>query len=246
MHFAVWAPNARYVSVIGDFNFWDRGTNPIQQIGNSGIWAGIVPDARHGQSYKYHIAAHNGYTVDKADPLAFCTETPPHTASVIWDTKFDWQDSEWMKGREARQQLDQPMSIYEVHLGSWRRKPEDHNRPLSYDELAVELVQYVKDTGFTHVEFMPVMEHPFGGSWGYQVTSYFAPTRRFGDPQALMYLIDRLHDAGIGVILDWVPSHFPTDEHALGYFDGTHLYEHADPAPGFSSGLEERHFQSWP
>ena len=234
VHFAVWAPNARSVSVIGDFNYWNRQENYLSPVGHSGIWAGLVPHAQHGQTYKYHIVSnHNGYTVDKADPVAFCTETPPRTGSIIWDLSFDWQDGEWMKNRHLHQGLDKPMSIYEVHLASWKRKVEDGNRPLSYDELAHELVSYVKDNGFTHVEFMPVMEHPFGGSWGYQITGYFAASRRFGDPQALMYLIDRMHQAGIGVILDWVPSHFPSDEHGLGYFDGTHLYEHSDPRQGF-------------
>lgn len=234
VHFAVWAPNAERVSVIGDFNYWDRNSHCLSPVGNSGIWAGIIPEAQRGQAYKYAIKSrHNGYEVEKADPLAICTETPPRTASVIWDLDFNWNDDEWVKTRQARQALDQPMSIYEVHLGSWRRKVEDNNRPLSYDELADELVAYVKKMEYTHVEFMPIMEHPFGGSWGYQVTGYFAPTRRFGDPQALMHLIDRMHQAGIGVILDWVPSHFPSDEHGLTYFDGTHLYEHSDPRQGY-------------
>ena len=234
VHFAVWAPNARSVSVIGDFNYWNKEQHYLHPVGSSGIWAGVVEGAQERQVYKYHIkSGHSDYEVDKADPVAFCAETPPRTGSVIWDLKFDWQDSEWMKTREKRQQLDQPMSIYEVHLASWKRKCDDGNRSLSYDELANELVEYVKHAGFTHVEFMPVMEHPFGGSWGYQITGYFAASRRFGDPQALMYLIDRMHQAGIGVILDWVPSHFPNDEHGLAYFDGTHLYDHADPRQGF-------------
>ena len=234
VHFAVWAPNAESVTVIGDFNYWNKTQNWLSPVGHSGIWAGFVPGAHHGQTYKYHIKSrHNNYEVDKSDPIAFCTETPSRTGSVIWDMKFDWKDFEWMQKRESLQKLDKPMSIYEVHLASWRRKPEDNNRSLSYDELAHELVTYVKDNGFTHVEFMPIMEHPFGGSWGYQITGYFSPSRRFGDPQALMYLIDRMHQAGIGVILDWVPSHFPSDEHGLSYFDGTHLYEHEDPKQGF-------------
>ena len=233
VHFAVWAPNARSVSVIGDFNYWTRGQHPLAPVGDSGIWAGILPEAREGQAYKYFIQSNNGFEVEKADPLAFCAEHPPATASVIRDLSYDWNDQEWMKSRGARQSLDAPMSIYEVHLGSWRRRTDDWNRWLSYSELADELVGYVKDRGFTHVEFMPIMEHPFGGSWGYQITGYFAPTRRYGDPQELMYLIDRMHQAGIGVILDWVPSHFPGDEHGLVYFDGTHLYEHADPRQGF-------------
>ena len=175
----------------------------------------------------------HGFEIEKADPVGNCTETPPATASVVWDLDFEWQDADWMATRPERQAIDKAMSIYEVHLGSWRRKVEDHNRSLSYSELADELVAYVQEMSFTHVEFLPVMEHPFGGSWGYQVTGYFSPTRRFGDPQALMYLIDRMHQAGIGVILDWVPSHFPGDGHGLVYFDGTHLYEHADPRQGF-------------
>ncbi len=233
VHFAVWAPNAKSVSVIGDFNFWDKQQHKLSPVGSSGIWAAIVPEACHGQTYKYFIISDSGHHLEKADPVAFCAETPPRTGSVIWDIKFDWQDSEWMKKRHSFQNSDKPISIYEVHLASWRRKPEEENRSLSYDEMADELVKYVKDTGFTHVEFMPVMEHPFGGSWGYQITGYFAPSRRFGNPQALMYLIDRMHQADIGVILDWVPSHFPNDAHGLALFDGTHLYEHADPRQGF-------------
>jgi 1,4-alpha-glucan branching enzyme len=234
VHFAVWAPNAQEVCVIGEFNFWNKGQHRLYPIGNSGIWGGIVKEARRGHTYKYHIVSHNnGIETEKADPYGFCTETPPHTASVVWDLDYEWHDQEWMKTRAVKQTLNQPMTAYEVHLGSWRRKIEDGNRSLSYDELATELVAYVSEHGFTHVEFLPIMEHPFGGSWGYQVTGYFAPTRRFGDPQALMYLIDRLHQAGIGVILDWVPSHFPGDAHGLINFDGTHLYEHADPRQGF-------------
>ncbi|HTK84569.1 MAG TPA: 1,4-alpha-glucan branching protein GlgB [Patescibacteria group bacterium] len=234
VHFAVWAPNARSVAAIGDFNGWDNKAHPLEPLGSSGVWAGIVHEAKAGQIYKYHVASnHNGYEVDNADPVGFCTETPPRTGSVIWDIDYEWHDRKWMQERAKNQALNRPMSIYEVHLGSWMRVPEDHNRPLSYEELADKLVDYVTKTGFTHVEFMPVMEYPFGGSWGYQVTGFFAPTRRYGDPQALMYLIDRMHQAGIGVILDWVPSHFPADEHGLAYFDGTHLYEHADPRQGY-------------
>ena len=233
VHFAVWAPNAQSVSVIGDFNHWSRTEHYLHPVGGSGVWAGIVREAKARDCYKYHIVSTNGYAVDKADPLAVCTETPPRTGSIIWDLSFEWQDKKWMESRATRQAIDKPMSIYEVHIGSWKRKVEDHDRPLSYDELATELVAYVSEMGFTHVEFMPVMEYPFGGSWGYQSTGYFAPTRRYGDPQAFMYLIDRLHQAGIGVILDWVPSHFPSDEHGLAYFDGTHLYEHSDPRQGY-------------
>ncbi|MGM0423098.1 MAG: 1,4-alpha-glucan branching protein GlgB [Pseudomonadota bacterium] len=234
VHFAVWAPNAKAVSVIGEFNGWARGRDVLSPVGSSGIWAGIFKSPQKGQAYKYFIqSAHNGFEVEKADPVAFCAETPPCTASVIWDLAYDWHDGDWMQARTQKQALNAPMSIYEVHLGSWKHKVEDNNRPLSYTELADELVDYVVQCGFTHVELMPVMEHPFGGSWGYQVTGYFAPTRRYGNPQELMYLVDRLHQAGIGVLLDWVPSHFPGDEHGLAYFDGTHLYEHADERQGF-------------
>lgn len=234
VHFSVWAPNAKEVSVIGDFNHWTKGRHRLSPNSHSGIWSGVVPDAKRGQCYKYHIVSHvNNYSVEKADPFAFCTETPPRTGSVIWDLDYQWSDTEWMESRAKVQALDQPMSIYEVHAGSWRRRPEDHNRPLSYEELSNDLVAYVKEMGYTHVEFLPLMEHPFGGSWGYQVTGFFAPTRRYGDPQHLMMLIDRMHQAGIGVILDWVPSHFPSDEHGLAFFDGTHLYEHEDPRQGF-------------
>ncbi len=235
VRFAVWAPNARSVSVIGDFNGWNRHNNYLQPVDSSGIWEGEVPAAGPGQAYKFHIRSHrNGYEVEKADPMAFCTETPPRTASVVHDlSRYEWQDAAWMEARAEFQALDRPMSIYEVHLGSWRRKVEDYDRPLSYLELAETLVPYVKEMGYTHVEFLPVMEHPFGGSWGYQVTGYFAPSRRYGDPEQLMALIDRFHQAGIGVILDWVPSHFPNDRHGLDFFDGTHLYEHADPRQGY-------------
>lgn len=231
--FSVWAPNARTVSVIGDFNGWDKTASYLYSTGNSGIWARTLPGAKRGQRYKYRIVSNvNGYEVEKADPVAFAAEIAPHTASIISDLDYRWSDAAWMETRQQRQSLDQPISIYELHIGSWRRRPEDDNRALSYRELADELIPYLKETGFTHVEFMPVMEHPFGGSWGYQITGYFAPTSRYGSPQDFMFLIDRLHRAGIGVILDWVPSHFPGDGHGLVYFDGTHLYEHADPRQG--------------
>lgn len=234
VHFAFWAPNARFVSVIGDFNGWEKGRHELSPQGHSGIWSGIVPEARAGQCYKYYIWSHNeGYEVEKADPFAFCTETPPRTASVTGALDYDWQDGAWMQSRGQRHSLQSPVSIYEVHLGSWRRKADEDNRALTYRELAEELPAYVKEAGFTHVEMMPVMEHPFGGSWGYQVTGFFAPTSRYGSPQDFMHLIDRLHQEGIGVILDWVPSHFPGDLHGLHYFDGTFLYEHRDPKQGF-------------
>jgi 1,4-alpha-glucan branching enzyme len=234
-HFAVWAPNAARISVVGDFNGWRPDAHPLEpRQDSSGIWSQFVPGVRHGALYKYHIESrNNGYTVQKADPYAFFSERPPRTASVVWDLSYEWGDAEWMQNRAHRNALDSPWSIYEVHLGSWRRVPEEHNRSLSYRELAHQLSDYVVEMGFTHVELMPVMEHPFYGSWGYQVTGYFAPTARYGTPQDFMYLVDHLHRRGIGVILDWVPSHFPSDEHGLAYFDGTHLYEHADPRKGF-------------
>jgi 1,4-alpha-glucan branching enzyme len=233
-HFAVWAPNARYVSVIGDFNGWEKGSHPMTVRGNSGIWEIFVPGVRKGVHYKYHVAsASHGYAADKADPFAFHAETPPGTASIVWDLDYAWGDAEWMDRRADRNARGAPISIYEVHLGSWRRVPEESNRPLTYREMAAQLPAYARELNFTHVELLPVMEHPFFGSWGYQTTGYFAPTSRYGTPQDLMFLIDSLHREGLGVILDWVPSHFPSDEHGLGYFDGTHLYEHADSRQGF-------------
>jgi 1,4-alpha-glucan branching enzyme len=233
-YFAVWAPNAREVCVKGDFNGWQDCGHHLSMKGNSGIWEGFIPGMTKGSLYKYHIVNRDsGYAVDKADPFANSQETPPRTASVVWDTEYTWHDQEWMEKRDRVQALDAPMSIYEVHLGSWMRVPEEGNRSLTYRELASKLADYVKRLGFTHVEFMPITEHPFYGSWGYQTTGYFAPTSRYGTPQDFMYLVDYLHQQGIGVILDWVPSHFPTDLHGLEYFDGTHLYQHADPRKGF-------------
>jgi 1,4-alpha-glucan branching enzyme len=232
-NFAVWAPNAEYVSVVGDFNHWKRDSAPLSQQGHSGIWVGFVPGVMIGTLYKYHIESrYHGYQVDKADPFAYATEMPPGTASAVWDLTYDWNDGEWMAGRGRKQTLDRPFAIYEIHLGSWRRVAEERHRSHTYRELAPQLIKYIQKMGFTHVELLPIMEHPFFGSWGYQTTSYFAPTRRYGDPQDLMWLIDCLHQNDIGVILDWVPSHFPMDEHSLGFFDGTHLYEHADPRQG--------------
>lgn len=225
--FGVWAPNASRVSVIGDFNGWNRDSDVLQSRGHSGIWEGFVPNAAQGQKYKYFIeSSWNGYRVEKADPFGRLHETAPNTASVLWDTGYGWNDSEWMESRPRVNWYDTPVSVYEVHLGSWRKG-------LSYREAAPQLASYVKEMGFTHVELLPVMEHPFYGSWGYQTTGYFAPTSRYGTPQDLMFLIETLHQHGIGVILDWVPSHFPGDEHGLAYFDGTHLFEHADPRMGF-------------
>jgi 1,4-alpha-glucan branching enzyme len=232
--FAVWAPNAQYVAVIGDFNGWDKGRHPLTPRGSSGIWEGTVPEAREGSFYKYHIASrHNGYTVDKVDPFGFMHAPAPRKESIVRRLDYTWSDPDWMASRGKRQKLDQPMSTYEMHLGSWARVPEEENRWLTYRELAPKLADYLIDRGFTHVEFLPLMEHPFYGSWGYQSIGYFAPTSRFGTPQDLMFLIDHLHQRGLGVILDWVPSHFPEDEHGLKYFDGTHLFEHADPRQGF-------------
>jgi 1,4-alpha-glucan branching enzyme len=233
-YFAVWAPNARQVSVIGDFNDWDKERHPLRPREKSGIWEGVITEANCGDIYKYHIISkYQEYEVYKADPFAVYTETPPKTGSIIWNFEYTWGDQEWMKKRNKRNGLDSPMTIYEVHLGSWRRIPEEGQRSLSYQELALQLVEHIQKTGFTHVEFLPVMEHPFYGSWGYQTTGYFAPTSRYGTPQDLMYLIDYLHQHDIGVILDWVPSHFPTDEYGLAFFDGTHLFEHADPRKGY-------------
>ncbi len=232
--FAVWAPDAESVSVVGDFNGWESGRHLLAPVSSSGIWQGVVPGAGKGMRYKYHVRSrHEGHRADKADPFAWRHEVPPRTASVVWDLDYEWGDGEWMRTRRARNALDAPISIYEIHLGSWRRVPNEMNRPLTYREIAPHLVEHVRRCGFTHVEFLPVMEHPFYGSWGYQTTGYFAPTSRFGTPQDLMGLIDALHRNGIGVILDWVPSHFPTDAHGPGYFDGSHLYEHADPQVGF-------------
>ena len=232
--FAVWAPNAKEVHVIGQFNAWKKGTNQLASRGSSGIWEGFVPGVKYAMPYKYHIVSrHNSYQVDKADPFAFHAETSPKTASITWPLDYQWGDGEWMRHRKDTNSLHAPMSIYEVHLGSWRRKVEEGNRSLNYREMAPLLADYATQMGFTHVEMMPVMEHPFYGSWGYQVTGFFAPTSRYGTPQDFMYLVDYLHQRDIGVILDWVPSHFPSDEHGLAYFDGTHLYEHMDMRQGF-------------
>jgi 1,4-alpha-glucan branching enzyme len=230
-HFAVWAPNAHYISVIGDFNGWRPGAHPLRCRGPSGVWEGFIPGIGPGALYKYAIESRvDGYKVDKADPYGFAAEIRPHTASKVWKlSDYTWNDGSWLADRKRRQSLDAPMSIYEVHLGSWRRVPEEGNRWLTYREMATQLVEYVKQMGYTHVELMPVSEHPFDGSWGYQTVGYFAPTSRFGTPADFMFLIDVLHQNGIGVLLDWVPAHFPHDAHGLAYFDGTHLYEHSDP-----------------
>jgi 1,4-alpha-glucan branching enzyme len=231
--FGVWAPNATAVNVIGDFNSWNGSESPLQPRGSSGIWEGVVSNAKKGHVYKYEITTRNGLVLEKADPFAFRTETPPNTGSVLWELDYDWADAEWMATRGRRNALDAPMSIYEMHLGSWRRDPNRPSDQLCYRDIAEPLISYLTSCGFTHVEFLPVMEHPFYGSWGYQVTSYYAPSARQGTPQDLMFLIDQLHQAGIGVIIDWVPSHFPGDAFALAGFDGTNLYEHEDPRLGF-------------
>jgi 1,4-alpha-glucan branching enzyme len=231
--FAVWAPNAVAVSVIGDFNYWQRASDPLAPRGGSGIWEGCLPNAEPGQVYKFAITTADGRVLEKADPFALCTEHPPLTGSVIWDLDYAWRDHEWMSTRQATISLSAPISVYEVHLGSFYRDPADPSRLPTYIDIADRLIQHVQACGFTHVEFMPLMEHPFYGSWGYQTTGYFAPTRRYGTPQDFKFLIDQLHGAGIGVLLDWVPSHFPEDAFALAQFDGTHLYEHADPRLGF-------------
>jgi 1,4-alpha-glucan branching enzyme len=230
--FSVWAPNAKSVSVVGDFNSWDGRLHPMRTLGGSGIWELFVPDIADGAKYKFEIRTQDNRLRIKADPLAFATEHPPANASVVYRSEHDWNDAEWLAERAKHDALRSPMSIYEVHLGSWRRNPAEGNRSLNYLELADELADYVTDLGFTHVELMPVMEHPFGGSWGYQVTGYFAPTSRFGTPDDFRCFVDRLHRNGVGVLLDWVPAHFPRDDWALALFDGTHLYEHADPRRG--------------
>ncbi|HEX9122025.1 MAG TPA: 1,4-alpha-glucan branching protein GlgB [Actinomycetota bacterium] len=231
-YFGVWAPDAEQVCVAGDFNGWSREADPLRPRGDSGIWEGFVPGVGKGALYKYHVVSRlGGFEVDKADPFAFMAETPPKTASVVWTLEHEWRDDAWMRGRHRANALEAPIAIYEVHPGSWMRG--DGDRMLTYRELAPRLAEHAKELGFTHVELLPVMEHPFYGSWGYQTTGYFAPTSRYGTPQDFMAMVDHLHREGVGVILDWVPSHFATDEHGLGRFDGTHLYEHADPRLGF-------------
>jgi 1,4-alpha-glucan branching enzyme len=230
--FAVWAPSARSVSVVGDFNLWDGRLHPMRSLGSSGIWELFVPGLADGDHYKYEIRTEAGETRLKTDPLAFATEVPPKNASIVYRPTYEWGDGDWLAKRRETEALAEPVSIYEVHLASWRRHVQD-NTPLGYTELADELADYATDMGFTHVELLPVMEHPFSGSWGYQVTGYFAPTSRFGEPDDFRAFVDRLHRRGVGVILDWVPAHFPRDDWALARFDGTALYEHEDPRRGF-------------
>jgi 1,4-alpha-glucan branching enzyme len=233
VYFAVWAPSARSVSVVGDFNFWTQGEHPLNvRWDGSGIWEGFIPGIDKGTTYKYKIQSNNGGVItEKADPFALYCEHPPHTASIVWDLDYKWKDTKWMNSRKDKNSLDKPYSVYEIHLGSWKRNPEGNY--LTYIELAEDLVNYIKETGFTHVEFMPIMEYPYDPSWGYQLVGYFAPTSRFGKPQDFMFLVDKLHQAGIGVILDWVPSHFPDDAHGLGFFDGSNLFEHPDRRKGY-------------
>lgn len=232
--FSLWAPNAAGVSVVGDFNDWSLGAHPLALCSAAGIWEGFVPGAANGHKYKFHIVSKElGYAVFKTDPYGRYFEPAPGTASIVWDLDYEWGDRAWMSRQERPSAERAPMSIYEVHLGSWMRVAKEAARSLGYREIAKPLADHVSRLGFTHVELLPVMEHPFFGSWGYQVTGYFAPTSRYGTPQDFMYLVDYLHQRGIGVILDWVPAHFPSDAHALGFFDGTHLYEHADPRKGF-------------
>jgi 1,4-alpha-glucan branching enzyme len=234
IYFAVWAPTAKAVSVVGNFNNWSEISHQLKpRWDGSGIWEGFFTSVKKGDIYKYNIVSYDNKKYQKGDPYARRWEMPPATASVVWDTWYEWNDTTWMQKRSDEVGTNQPMSVYEVHLASWKKKIDDNNYSLSYIELADQLVTYVKEMGFTHVELMPVMEHPYAPSWGYQVTGYFAPTSRLGTPQDFMYLVERFHAEGIGVLLDWVPSHFPTDGHGLAYFDGTHLYEHADPRKGF-------------
>ena len=234
VHFAVWAPGAAQVYVIGDFNGWHGESHPLKLVGQSGIWAGFVAGVELGPLYKFRIVPRGAAIREKADPMGVRHQAPPEQASVVWSLdRHTWADGAWMETRGKRQTLQSPMSIYEVHLGSWMRVPEEGNRMLTYRELATHLSRYCGELGFTHVELLPITEHPYTPSWGYQVTGYFAPTSRFGAPEDFMYMVDQLHQAGIGVILDWVPGHFPTDPHGLYEFDGTHLYEHADPRQGY-------------
>ncbi len=234
VHFAVWAPNAQRVSVVGNFNHWDGRRHPMRNLGPSGVWEIFVPDLVPGEVYKYEVKSrYHGHMAAKTDPYGFAAELRPSTASIVWDlSRHEWGDHDWMTDRATRQGLDQPISVYEVHLGSWRRKIEDGGAFLTYRELAVQLVEYLRDLKFTHVELMPINEHPFDGSWGYQPVGYFAPTSRHGTPDDFAEFVDTLHQAGYGIFIDWVPAHFPRDVHGLGFFDGTHLYEHEDPRLG--------------
>ncbi len=235
VYFAVWAPNAKFVGVTGNFNDWYKHSHPLfVRQDESGIWEGFIPGLKQGDLYKYYIESnYNEFKIEKGDPFAFMWETPPNTSSVVWDLDYQWNDYDWMKQRKEQREQPKPWSVYEIHIGSWKRNTKENNRFLTYREMADELPKYIQEMGYTHVEFMPLKEHPFYGSWGYQVTGYFAPSSRYGTPQDLMYLIEELHKHNIGVIMDWVPSHFPSDGHGLSYFDGTHLYEHEDQRKGY-------------
>ncbi len=233
VHFAVWAPNAVRVSVVGWFNNWDGRIHPMQQRGGSGLWELFIPHLKAGDLYKFEVKGHHAFLAQKADPFAFASELRPRSASMVWDVqKYAWQDAEWLAKRDQTHWLEEPISVYEVHLSSWRRNPDDNNRMLTYAELAETLIPYVKKMGYTHVEMLPISEHPFDGSWGYQTIGYYSPTSRFGNPDEFKAFVDKCHQEGIGVIIDWVPAHFPKDGHGLAYFDGTHLYEHDDPRLG--------------
>ena len=235
VYFALWAPNAKFVSLISDFNSWDKNKHPLQlRSDGSGIWEGFIEGVTKGSNYKYHIESNiDGKVFQKSDPYSLFWEKPPKSSSRTWKLNYSWSDKEWMSKRHSKNSYNSPISIYELHLGSWRRNPEENNRVLTYRELADELIPYIKESGFTHIELLPITEHPYDGSWGYQCIGYFAPTSRFGTPEDFMYLIDSLHQNGIGVILDWVPSHFAVDMHGLALFDGLNLYEHQDPRQGF-------------
>jgi 1,4-alpha-glucan branching enzyme len=230
--FAVWAPQAASVSVVGDFNGWNGSAHEMRPLGNSGVWELFIPNLTDGILYKFEIHPHSGPPFFKADPYAQHTEVPPDTSSIVYSSKYKFRDAKWMKKRATQEHFRKPLSIYEVHFGSWRRKMEEDSRPFTYREMAEPLANYVVEMGFTHIEFLPLKEHPYGPSWGYQVTYYYAPSARYGEPDDLRYLIDHLHQRGIGVIMDWVPAHFPKDAWALGRFDGSALYEHLDPRKG--------------
>ena len=245
VHFAVWAPNATTVSVIGDFNRWESRTHLMRSLGLSGIWEIFVPGVGKSESYKFYIRSrYNGFEAEKSDPYGLSFEHRPKTASIVCDINtYSWGDEEWVKKRQETNWLTSPVSVYEVHFGSWMRVPDEGDRFLTYAELADTLIEYVRQMGYTHIELLPVSEHPLDASWGYQTIGYFAPTSRFGTPEEFMYFVDRCHQENIGVILDWSPAHFPRDGHGLGFFDGTALYEHLDPPEGRTQGLGDSDLQ---
>ena len=244
-NFAVWAPNAKSVSVVGDFNGWNREPATMKSLGSSGIWESFVPGVQTGSTYKYSIETSDGLLLEKSDPFGFWAEVPPRTASIVFDLEYEWNDQAWLRDRAQSDFLHQPMSVYEVHLGSWQKREGNLNGWLSYRELAHQLVDYALEMGFTHLELMPISEHPFTGSWGYQTVGYFSATSRYGNPHDLMYFINHCHENGIGVIIDWVPAHFPKDAHGIAQFDGTCLYEHADPRQGEHPDWNTSDFQLW-